>query len=89
MQLVGVADIGPCLSANTLDGSRIERSQIGGIGRLVCPARVHRLGTALLERRIVEEGVGPRVQDLVRERRWLGQIARDATDLAPLESSPE
>ena len=46
-------------------------------------ARHHRLGAALLERRVVEIGVGPRGQHLERERRRLREIARRPRGSAP------
>ena len=42
-----------------------------------------RARAALLERRVVEEGVGVGVQDLVREHRRLGQLARRASGSRP------
>ena len=45
-----------------------------------------RARAALLERRVVEVGVRLRVQDLVRERRRLGRVARVQADLAALDA---
>ena len=45
----------------------------------------HRLGPALLQRRIVEIGIRPRRQHFEGERRRLGEIARDDADGAGLE----
>ena len=42
----------------------------------------HRAGASLLERRIVQEGIGLGVQDLLGERRGLGQITGDDPRLA-------
>ena len=41
-------------------------------------ARLDRVRPPLLERRVVQERIRPRVDDLVRERRRLRRIARDA-----------
>ena len=67
--------------------SRRRRARRGRLPRrLAGAARVHRLRPPLLERRIVEERVRPRVEDLVRERRRLGRVARDAADLAGVDA---
>ena len=45
-------------------------------------ARVDRLRPPLLERRVVQKRVRPGVQNFVRQRRRLGRVARDQTDVA-------
>ena len=52
-----------------------------GHGRGQAAAQRDRARAALLERRVVEEGVGVGVQDLVREHRRLGRLAGHAPDL--------
>ena len=77
VQLVGIGRCRPGLLAHARDRLGIEPAEIGGgVGIEPAPAH-HRLGAALLERRVVEEGIGPRRQHFERERRGLGQIARD------------
>ena len=85
VQLVGVRGIGPGLGAHARDRLGIEPAEVGGGLRREPAPRHHRLRAALLERRVVEIGVGPRRQHLERERRGLGQIARDDPDRARLE----
>ena len=85
VQLVRVLDLGPDLLPHPLDGGGIERAEVGGGGGLERTAGVHRLRAALLQRCVVEELVGPRVEDLVRQRRRLGKIARDQPDLARVD----
>ena len=51
--------------------------------RRAARAAARRARAALLERRVVEERVGPAVQDLVRERRRLGRVAGDAARTSP------
>ena len=82
MQLVGALGLGPRLAPHALDGLGVEPTEIGGrSGVQPTPAR-HRPGASLLERRIVQEGVGLGVQDLLGERRGLGQITGDDPRLA-------
>ena len=76
--------LGPSLAAHARDRLGVEPAEVGGVLRVEPAPGHHRLGAALLERRIVEIGVGPRRQDLERERRRLGQVARDDPDRAGL-----
>src|SRR5690606_40620924 len=66
------------------DGRGIEAAEVGGRLGVEPPARHDRLRAPLFQRRVVEEGVGPRAQDLERERRRLGEVAREDLDLAAL-----
>ena len=61
---------------------RVQRSEPGRVLGRQRPADLDRSRPALLERRVVEEGVGLRVEQRVRQRRRLGQVARDGLDLA-------
>ncbi len=82
VQLIGVGGRGPSLSADARNGFGIEPAEIGG-GLAIEPAAAHDgLGAALLKGRIVEKGIGPRREDLKRQRRRLGQIAADDADRA-------
>src|SRR4030095_1098882 len=49
-------------------------------------ACLNRLRAALLERRIIDERVRPRVDDVVREDRGLRRVARDARDLTSMNA---
>ena len=78
VHLVGVAR----LAARLPRAPRRSRPDRGGRGRRRCRRRrsgalMHRLRAALLQRRVVEEGVRPRVEHFGRERRRRGQVARD------------
>ena len=85
VQLVCVGRVGPRLLAHARDRRLVEPADlVGGLRIEPAPAH-HRLRAALLERRIVEIGVRPRSEHLARERRGLGQIARDDPDLAALD----
>ncbi|MBV6412664.1 MAG: hypothetical protein OMOMHJEC_00447 [Xanthomonadales bacterium] len=75
VQLVGVARLRPGIAAHLFDGRRIQPAEVLGLLRVHPAARLHRLGAALLQRRIVEEGVGARGQDLHRQRRGRGELA--------------
>src|SRR5690606_3292340 len=52
-------------------------------------AGLHGERAPLLGRRIVEEGIRPRAQDLLRERRRRGQVSADDLDLAGLDAREE
>ena len=85
VQLVGVRGLGPGFGAHASDRLGIEPAEVGRVlGRQPAPAH-HGLGAALLERRVVEIGVRPGREHLERERRGLGQVARDDLDRARLE----
>ena len=85
VQLVGVRGIGPGFGAHPRDRLGIEPAEVGGVLRREPAPAHHRLGPALLQRRVVEIGVGPGRQHLEGQRRRLGQIARDDADGAGLE----
>ena len=87
MQLVGRRGLGPRFGANARDRLQIELTDVGGGFRIEPAAAHHGLGAPLLERCIVQIGVGARIQSLERERRRLGQIARHHPDVAVLESA--
>src|ERR1051326_7277301 len=84
MQLVGVGRSRPRLGTYFLYRGGIQDAESIRGGGFAGPPGVHRLCAALLQRRVVEERVRPGVEDLVRQRRWLGQIAREAFDGAGL-----
>ena len=77
VQFVGVARIGPLLVAHAVDRTLIQRAQVAVGCRVRRAARHDRLRAAFFERRVIQEGVRPRVEDLVRERRRLGCVAGD------------
>ena len=86
MQLLGVDRIGPRLGLNLGDRLSVQPAEVGRALGVAPAPRHHRLCPSLLERRVVEKGVGSRRQRLERERRWLGQIAADDLDVARLEA---
>ena len=85
VQLVGVARIGTLLVADALDGIRVEHAHVAA-GLVARRPRLHGLRPPLLERRIVQERVRLRVEDLVREGRRLRRVARDAAKLARVDA---
>ena len=88
VQLVRRAQVGKGLRDHLRDGLRIERAQRSRVPRIQRPAQLHRPRPALLQRRVVEVGVGRGVEDLVRERRRLRRVPRQHAHLAvahPLE----
>ena len=82
VQLVERGCVGPCLVAHPRDRIGVELAEIRRGGRIDPAPAHHRLRPALLERRIVEIGIGARVQRLESERRRLGEVARDHPHLA-------
>ena len=74
MQLVGVAHVGCHLGAGACDGVGVQRADLAEVHEQ--PTRQpHRPGPPLLQRRLVEEGEGAAVEDLVREGGGLGGVA--------------
>ena len=86
VHFVAVGRLGPGLLAHPRDRLGVEPAEVGGVLRRQPAAAHHRLRAALLERRVVEIGVGPRRQHFERQRRRLGQVARDDPDLAGLDA---
>ena len=89
MQLVERGCVGPCLVAHACDRIGIELAEIRRGGRVDPAPAHHRLRPALLERRIVEIGIGTRVQSFEGERRGLGEVVRNDTDLTLLERAQQ
>ena len=68
MELVAGFGIGPGLLAHEVDGGLIELAELIGRLDVQTTPRDHGLRAALLERRVVEEGIRPGVQDFMTER---------------------
>ena len=85
VQLVGVARVRPLL-VHARARWRPRRARRRSPSCATGPARLHRMRPPLLERRIVQERVRPRVDDLVREHRRLGRVARDEPQLAAMDA---
>ena len=77
MQLVGIFNLRPRLVAHGGDGLWVEPSDLVRRADLPARTRLHGAGSALFERRIIEEGIRAHVQNFVRERRRLDGIARE------------
>ena len=75
MQLVRVGGAGPRFCAHAFDRLGIESAQTRGSLFVEPAAAHHRARTAFFQRRVVEEGIRPRAQDLQCKRRRLGQVA--------------
>ena len=88
VQLVGARDLRPRLLLHPINRRLIELAQLlGGLHVKAAPCD-HGLSAALLERRVVEEGVGLGIDHLVGERRRLRRVARHERELSrrhPLE----
>ena len=82
VQLVFVTRLRGGFGADAVDRGGIERAQVAGRRRLARAPRLDGVRPPLLEWRVVQERVGLRVQNLVREERRLGCVARDELDLA-------
>jgi len=76
VQLVAVSGSGQACSRTRSMADWSSFAEFVGRLRVETAARDHGLRTALLERCVVEERVGPGVQHLVAQRRWLGRVAR-------------
>ncbi len=84
VQLLGPADVGRGLGADPARGRRrVEPAERLGVEG-EAPAQLDGPGPALLQRGVVEEGVGLAVQDLVGQHRRLGRVDEvDADRAAP------
>ena len=83
VQFIGVACVGQA-SIRTFSiaaASRMPRPS-AAVALRGAPG-VNRLGATFLQRRVVEKRIGSRIENLGRERRRLGQIARDAARSSP------
>ncbi|MCW0461171.1 hypothetical protein NB717_002239 [Xanthomonas sacchari] len=89
MHLVAAARLRPGLLAHRVDRLRVQLAEIVGTLRILVAATVHRLGAPLFQRRVVEKGIGPRVQRLGRQRRGRGQFARQHAHLAGLDAAQQ
>ena len=85
MQLVGVIRAGKSFLSHALDRLDVESAEVGGALRIEPAAANNGLGAAFLQRRVVEVRIGPRDENLQRERRRLGEIARDYGDVSALD----
>ena len=89
VQFVGVGGVGPGFLLDARDRFGIEPAQFGRVFRRE-PAPIHHcLGTAFFQRRVIEIGIRPRREHFERERRRLGEIARDHADVASLEAGEQ
>ena len=86
VQLVRVPWVWPFFLADTTDGRGIQRSEIARPTRFSSASRIHGIRPSFLERRVIQKCVRPRVEDLVREWRRFGRVARDTLDLAVMNA---
>ena len=86
MQLIGVANVGTGFFADACDCLLIEPADFVEHCLGQHAAHLHRTRAALLERSVVEEGVGIGVQDLVRELRRHGRVDCEAADRAAADA---
>ena len=84
VELVGAAWFRPFLVAHAVDCRLVERSEITA-GRIRTPPRLDGVAPPLFERRVVEERVGLRAENLVREGRRLWCIPGDQLHLAGMD----
>ena len=84
MQLLRVAHIGPCLVTDLLDRRRVQSTPFAVHGRIQ-PSQRHRARAPLLQRRVIEEGVGIGIENLVRHWRRHRGINRHRSDLARVD----
>ncbi len=89
VELVFVANVGPALAADLVDGSLIEAAcffeDAGGQGA----AEGDSAGAAFFEAGFVEEGVGVGVEQLVRELRGDRRVDGEAADTAVLDAAED
>src|SRR5207237_1995109 len=61
------------------DRGRIERANLARVGTQR-PSHLDGSRPSFFQRRVVEIGIGIRVEDFMRQRRWLCRIDRDCPD---------
>ena len=88
VQLVRRPRLGPGLEAHLADRLRVEAADGRGLLRVQQVAGADRPRAALLGRRVVEERVGPRADDLLGQRRRRRELPREDLHL-PAASVPE
>ena len=88
MHFVRVARLRPGILARAFDRAEVEPAEVF---RLPCmeAARLYGTRAAFFQRRIVEEGVGPRAQHFRGERRRPGQVAGDHLHLARFQRAQQ
>ena len=85
MQFIGVLRLRPGLFAHARNRLGIKLAELLGFRR-VEPAPAHdSLGAALFKRRVVEEAIGPRIQDFECQRRGMRQVACHELFIAVLQ----
>ena len=89
VQLVGVAQVGPRLVDHRGDGLGVEPPDVVGHLGGQAAAQRDRARAALLERGVVEEGVGIGVQDLVGEARTAPASRAPRARISPACRAPE
>ena len=90
MQFIGIPGPRPRFLTHPFDGRRVENAKFSIRGGTARASGVNRLCPPFLQRRVVQKRIGLCVEDLVRQRRRLRQITRDAFNRAafnPLEQS--
>ena len=85
VEVVGRRRVGRDLAVHLLDRVGIERADGGEVDGEAAPQR-DRVGAAVLQLLVVEERVGPRGDDLVREHRRLGGVDAVHGDLTRLDA---
>ena len=85
LQLVVIADLGPCFRLHLLDGLRIQAAEVGGALRLERPPCRDGTGPAAFRVAVVEECIGPRADDRARKRRGTREVAAHNFDRAVLD----
>ena len=89
VHLAPAAELVICAIGVLLSGAAImrwRREAVAAVPFRSSP-RVDSLSAAFFKRRVIEKSVRARIQDLACERRRLRQVARDASDLALLDSA--
>src|SRR5207247_4272298 len=82
VQFVGIADQRPGLALYLRNHTRVQPAKVAESFSRERPPHSDRPGSSLLERGIVEKGIGVCVQQLMGERRWLTTSEAHQTDRA-------
>ena len=82
VELISGTDLRPRFLPHPLDGRGVQGAQLIGRLHVERAAGGHGLGATLLQRCVVQEGVGASVQHLVRDRRGFGRVAGHQLEFA-------
>ena len=89
VQLLGGVDLRPGFFAHPCDRLRVQASDVVGGLQVHQRLGADRLGAPLFGGAVIQKGIGPRIENGVRQRRRRCQVARGDADLAVLDAGQQ